>query len=209
MKKGLMTFLLLFLIFGIKLPINATGHPQFQDIIIPKYAKHTLLIDLSEESKGKAVSEVKGRFLGWSVFFLAKNESITYVGETIFARSNLTTSPLKFNYNASVTKIVERSVSTSGSAGLKLSGKMGGLTGGLDAAIKVEVGQKEKTERSEKHDFSITVYPFTKVTVNAKGDATLNNGACKYYFLGIVFKKGTWETIDVINEYYEFYEEKI
>lgn len=210
MKKILLLLIVCFSLFSVRLSLHSeTGHPQFQDIIIPPFARGTLLVHISEKEKTKAINQVTRRFIGWGVYFMTKNQEIEYVGETLFARSNQTSSPLKFNYNASVTKMVEQSINTTGSSGLKLSGKIVGLTAGLDAAIKMEVGKKEKTERSEKHDFSITVYPYTKVTVNVKGDAKLNNGACKYYFLGIPFKKGTWETIDIVNEYYEFYEEKI
>ena len=39
------------------------------------------------------------------------------------------------------------------------------------------------------------------------GDAYLSQGAAIYYFFGIPIVKKNWEYIDVLTEYYEFYEE--
>ena len=55
----------------------------------------------------------------------------------------------------------------------------------------------------------IVVAPKTKLTVSIRGEARLNNGVCRYHILGIGFNKGEWEYIDVVNEYYDYYEETV
>lgn len=211
MKKILFAFLLLFTFFNVSLIVNAndTGHPTFQSIAIPKISRAKLLVSFSDQEKSEALDNVKRKLFGWSVYVVNENQTVTYVGETIFARLNNTREPLKFNYATSESTSQEITRSATGTVGLKIAGKIKTLTTGLDSAIKVEVGVKEKEERSVKQDFTIIVQPKTKVTVSAKGEARLNNGACKYYLLGIAFKKGMWETVDIINQYYDFYEEQI
>ena len=209
MKKIIvLVFFVFFSVTGIVVGAEG-GHPAFQQIIIPPLSPAKLLAHQSEGAKAAALKSVGWKLFGWSVFSLVENQKIEYVGETIFSRSNRTSLPITFKYQASESKMVERSVSTNSSAGLKLSGKVLGLNAGLDAAVKREVGSKERLEQLEKYEFSLTVFPKTKITVKVRGDARLNNGSCKYFFLGIAFKKGTWETIDIINAYYDFYEESI
>ncbi|OQB63650.1 MAG: hypothetical protein BWX94_00786 [Tenericutes bacterium ADurb.Bin140] len=211
MKKILTAFLLLFICFNVSLLAfaNDTGHPTFQSITIPKISRAKLLVAFSDTEKAEALDRVKRKLFGWSVYVVNENQTVTYVGETIFARANNTKEPLKFNYATTESTSQEITRSATGTVGLKISGKIKTLTAGLDTAVKLEVGVKEKEDRTVKQDFNIVVQPKTKVTVSAKGEARLNNGACKYYIMGIAFKKGMWETIDIINQYYDFYEEQI
>ena len=51
--------------------------------------------------------------------------------------------------------------------------------------------------------------PYTKLTLMVRGDCVVSNGVGKYYVFGIPFSKGTWEYIDFVTEYYEFFEEKL
>jgi hypothetical protein len=41
------------------------------------------------------------------------------------------------------------------------------------------------------------------------GDAKITNGVSKYYFLGICFKKGAFEIVEVTSTIYELIEENV
>ena len=79
----------------------------------------------------------------------------------------------------------------------------------LIKVLESDIGLKSDISFEEEMDFTIKILPQKKVSLIVKGKATISSGANKYYFLGICTKKGYWEYVDVISEYYELYEEEI
>ena len=134
---------------------------------------------------------------------------IDYVGDTVFAKANNTSNTLSFIHTFEVEDVLETSVSVSGDIHLDVGIKGKKVTTAVDSRIRGEIGRKTKKTTTETLKTTIIIPANTKVTVTIKGKARLNNGVAKYFFLGIGTKKGTWEYIDIINEYYDYYEEAI
>lgn len=126
-----------------------------------------------------------------------------------FSRSNNTSQEINFNYNTTSTTKKQFSFNLSGTLAMKTSGKIDDVSASLDKSIRSDIGLKSDISFEEEMDFTIRILPRKKVSLIVKGNATISNGANKYYFLGICTKKGYWEYVDVINEYYELYEEEI
>lgn len=163
-------------------------------------------------SKTKLNSEykaIKRKAFGWNVKSIVKDQTIDYVGDTVFAKANNTSNILSFVHTFEVADSVETSISVSGDIEVEMGIKGKKVTTAVDQKIRAEIGKKTKKSTVETTKTTIVISPYTKLTVKIKGQARLNNGVARYYFLGIGFKKGTWEYIDVINEYYDYYEEKI
>ena len=72
--------------------------------------------------------------------------------------------------------------------------------------IRNEIGTKSQKTTSETLRTTLVIPAHRKLTVVTKGEAYINSGVACYYFLGIRFKKGAWEYLDVISEYYDYYE---
>lgn len=188
---------------------NQTGHDEFDEITVPEGSKAKLLVWMSDQEKQAALKKVKWKFFGLKTYKLNYRQLVNYKAKTIFSRSNLTSSAINFNYSMQTGRTVTNSVTTSGSLDLKLTSKIKSLTlaGGLDLMREWE--KKVVEEENEKMNFTICIYPNSKVSLIVKGVAEVTNGAAKKYFLGIPFKSGNFEFIDVVTEYYELLEESI
>lgn len=185
-----------------------SGHNEYQEITLNNKQKK-LLINLTNEEKKKLQKQVKWNFFGWGYYLLNENEEATFVGKTIFSRSNLTKEAIVFNYSATSVTTSETTVSTDGSLGISASAKGKILSGGLDAKIRKVVGNTNSTKYTEDTSFKCTIRPLYKVTLLSKGTALVSTGAAKYFILGIPFNKGSFEIIDCVSEYYELREEKL
>ena len=211
-----MNFILLnFVCFNLNIPLvkgekvgNLNhGHDEFTKVKTDPDEYRAFLDELSDEEIKNMHGSIRRRFIGWSVAPYTSNTIVHYEGDTVFAKSNNTSQILSFNYQYETETVNTTSVTTSGSISPKVSGKIGGVNVGLDAAIRYEIGKKEQKSVNESTRLTFIIKPYSKLTITIKGDGVLNNGAGRYYFFGICFKKGEWEYIDVINEYYDFYEE--
>ncbi len=189
--------------------VEGSGHPEFQEITIPKGSKAKLINSIDQSIIKKAYSNLKRKFWGWSVDVIINNEKIEYKGDTVFSKKNNTSQTLKYTYTKENEQSITTSISASGSITGKGSGKIKGVTASLDAMIRGEIGKKTVISYLEKTVIDIIIPPRKKLTVSIRGEARINNGVCKYYILGIGFNKGEWEYIDVVNEYYDYYEENI
>lgn len=200
----------LFLVFLLPaVTVKANSHPEFQEIILPQIGSAQLIEDMSSSQLKNAYKKVKRRFMGWNVYTIVHDVKIDYVGDTVFAKANNTSNTLSFVHTFEVEDVVETSVSVSGDIHLDVGIKGKKVTTAVDSRIRAEIGRKTKKTTTETLKTTIIIPANTKVTVTIKGKARLNNGVGKYFFLGIGTKKGTWEYIDVINEYYDYYEEAI
>ncbi len=198
------------LCFSITLKVNAssyTGYDEFEDYSVPKGSEARLLVNIPQKEKQKAIEGVKWRFMGWSVNNITTQELIIYQAKTIFARSNKTRELISFKYNVSDKSVVTKATSFTGSITTKASGKIKNLTLGVDAQTKYSTEKEIENTHQETTSFVVNIYPNKKVSLLVKGIAEVTNGGSKYYFFGIPFKKGNYEYIDVLTEYYELLEE--
>ena len=196
-------------ILNVPINVNASSHPDFEKIIFMYDSPASLVEDMPDNKIDAGYKKVKRRAFGWSVYSIIEDETIQYIGDTIFSKANNTTSPLTFTHTFEVVNVLETSVSVSKSLEGSISYKGKKISGNFNAAIRKEIGEKTKEQISETTKTNIYIPSKTKLSITIKGTAVLNNGVTKYFFFGIPFKKGTWEYIDVVTEYYDYYEEKI
>ncbi|MBR2891503.1 MAG: hypothetical protein IKC22_03885 [Bacilli bacterium] len=189
--------------------VNASTHPDFDQIIFMYDSAAALVEDMPDGIINAAYKKVRRKAFGWSINSIVEDETIKYVGDTVFSKANNTSAGLTFTHTFEVINVLETSVSVSKSLEGSISYKGKKISGGFDAAIRKEIGEKTKEQVSETTKTNIYIPSKTKLSITIKGTALLNNGVTKYFFFGIPFKKGTWEYIDVVTEYYDYYEEKI
>lgn len=186
-----------------------TGYDDFEDYVVPVGSHARLLVNIPKSEKQKAIEAVKWRFVGWSVKNITAQEPIIYQAKTIFSRSNKTQEAISFKYTVSDGSVVTKTTSFTGSITSKASGKIKNLSLGLDATAKYSSEKEVENSHEEATSFIVNIYPNKKVSLLVKGIAVVTNGGSKYFFLGIPVKKGNYEYIDVITEYYELYEENV
>lgn len=186
-----------------------TGHSAFQNIEFEN-SSVKLLVDMTTYEKQKAHQNLKEwRFFGWTVGVINKNADCKYTAETIFSKANNTKTPFTFTYEMTENTKIETSISLDGTIASKVKGKVKAVELGLDTTIRGQIGRKKTTTRNEETKMTIIIQPNTKITMKVTGNAEMSNGVGRYYFLGICFKKGEWEYIDVLDECYELIEERI
>lgn len=210
MKKiSFLIFTLIFLILvgTTNVSASSTGHKDYYEITFPNSGKVKLLVDMTNKEKDNMIKQVKRKAFGWSSYCLIRNEDVICTADTIFSRSNLTKESYEFTYKLVTGNTVETSYSLSGDLGGKVSGKIKTISLALDLSIKGEYAKKQKNTTTETTNFSINIHPNTKVSLVVKVEGLLSNGASKFYLFGIPLKKGTWEYIEPVREYYELREE--
>ncbi len=207
-KKFLYLFILLSIVSTSRI-VKAESHPDFKEITFPYGEMGSLIEDMDEQFINTAYKKVKRKLFGWNISKITIDDRINFVGDTVFSKANNTNYPLNFTHSFEIENKMESSVSVSGDIGISFNAKGKILSGGLEAVVRKEVEKKEIQTIVETTRASLYIPSKTKLSITIKGTAVLNNGVAKYYFLGIGFKKGTWEYIDVLTEFYDYYEEEI
>lgn len=213
-KEGVFIFkkilVILITTFLLSMPFRVhAAHPEFQKIIFNKNSISDLIEDMPQSKIDKAYENVKRKVFGWSVAKITSDETVSYIGQTVFSRANNTSNELVFAHTYEVEDTCETSVSVTGDISIEVSGKVKSVNAGLDASVRKEIGEKSRKSIVETTKTTLIIAPRTKLSVVLKGKARLNNGVAYYHFLGIRFRKGTWEYIDIITEYYDYYEENL
>lgn len=186
-----------------------TGHKEFTSISFLYDDTAKLLIEMSKSEKNQMLKGVKRKAFGWSNYTNLYNRQVIYEANTIFSRSNNTKQSIEFKYSTTETEKKQTTKNITGTLATKLSGKTTKVSWGMDQTIRAEIGVKNDVSYQEEIDFKIKIDPKRKVSLVVKGYATLSNGAAKYYLCGICLNQNLWEYVDVINEFYELYEEAI
>ncbi|MCK9537031.1 MAG: hypothetical protein M0R05_05585 [Bacilli bacterium] len=209
MKKVLIATLLLFVLMGLNVKAyTKTGHPDVSEIVFKDKGK--LLINMTTSELDKAYTATGKRcFWGWKHHYMNIYCKADYIGEVIFAKINRTSDPIKIDYSLKETDYIERSVKTVGSISGTFSGKIKQIDCKLQGEYRREVTKKTTETTVEDSAFSVVLKPYTRLVYHITGEALVTNGVSKYYVLGILMKKGSWEYIDIITTYYEIYEEEL
>ena len=79
--------------------VEATGHPEFQEITIPKGSRAKLINSMDQITLQNAYNQMERKFWGWSVEVIVNNQIVEYKGDTVFAKKNNTSQPLKYTRN--------------------------------------------------------------------------------------------------------------
>lgn len=211
LKLNLMIIVITIMICGLN-NIQAgtkTGHREFNEITFLYNQNGKLIVNLSNSEKNEMFKKVRRKVFGWSNKVNILNGMVVYTADTIFARANSTNQVIKFSYSTSSTRKDQLTRSLAGTLSMKSSGKISDISLGLDESIRSEIGYKTEITFEEETDFDIKIDPGKKISLIVKGNANLSNGASKFFVFGICTNKMLWEYIDVVNEYYEIYEEAI
>ena len=187
-----------------------TGHSDIVELGFYDYQLgYKLLSQMSKKEIDDAYKKVKKSIVGWNVSTINDSVDAWYISEIVFSKSNRSSQIYTFSYSTKHTITKQTEFSASGTVATKVSGKVKKITlsGSLDAKGKITTTTKDYFE--EKNNFNVDLMPYTKLTLLVRGDCIVSNGVGKFYVLGIPVSKGTWEYIDFITEYYEFYEEKL
>ena len=216
MTKKIITIFLFMLLAFVPLKVHAydgitdTGHNDIKQLgFLDESQNHKILKTMSDFDINQAMSKVKRKAFGWRLENINYKIPVWYISDVIFSKSNNTHQKIEFKYNLEVSTTKTNDYSMAGSVVGKMNGKLKNLGFNVDATLKGEFGQEIKHYYEETSNFTISIHPGKKISLLVMGDGDLSTGVGKYYFFGMCFKKGTWEYIDYVNEYYEFYEEDI
>lgn len=211
MKKVIIIVFCFLIISSISLSAySKTGHEMFSEIEFVEDGK--LLINMTSSEINDAYNTLgRAKFIGWKHHYLNLNKEAKYVGEVIFAKSNRSREPMKIDYSLKETNSKQRSIKYGGSLSGSFESTIKKINGKakVNAEVKGEVGNVNTNTRVEETSFSAVVMPNYRLVFRVSGEAVVTSGVSKNYFLGITLKKGSWECIDVITQYYELYEEEI
>lgn len=186
-----------------------TGHREFNEITFLYNRDGKLIVDLNKNEKDEIFKKVRRKAFGWTNHVHILNGLVIYTADTIFSRYNNTNQVIKFSYATSSTRKEQLTRSLAGTLSLKSSGKISDISLSLDESIRADIGYKTEISFEEETDFDIKIDPGKKISLIVKGKANLSSGAAKFFVFGICTNKMLWEYIDVVNEYYEIYEEAI
>lgn len=211
MKKIYLCIFLIFILLGIcqgKVEASTTGYSEYKEIKFPdKYMK--LLIEMDKGEQNSYLKKIKRKFIGWQFKIINYPIVGTFVGNTIFSRYNNTEQIIDFNYSSSIVKTTESSVKTIGTISASGSAKGKSISGSLEGQIRKEIGEVRTDKITEETEFMVKIMPGRKVSLIIKGNVRVSNGVAKYFLCGICFKKGAWELVDLVSDYYELCEEII
>lgn len=208
MKKIAIIILLFCIFMGTNVKgYSTTGHQDFVQIDFVDQGK--LLINFTQEELDYGYEKVsKPKFWGWSSYFFNYNCDAHYIGEVLFSKSNKTATSYYVDYVIETSDVIKNSTTVSGSISAKIAGAIKKVSGTLSGEIGGEKHKENKISKTETTKVKIEVPPYSRVALKVTGEAKVTNAVSKYYILGMTFKKGTWETIETITEYYELYEER-
>lgn len=211
-KVFLFSCILSFLLLGVKTVIKGyvkTGHDEFAEIIFYNDGD-LLLVERDRSSILDAYNSLKGgKVFGWETYYFNINSKAKYVGDTIFSKSNRTKNMFVVNYKINQETFVEKSVRINGSVSSKIAGEIKKIDLSVSPKIDIWYEKNNTFTKEEETKFQLEIIPMTKVSLRISGDAYVTSGVSKYYFLGIVLRKGEWERVEVETMYYELVEEEL
>lgn len=212
MKKlifGLLMLSICFLTLGKTLyAYSETGHSDFRKIeFIDPNVK--LLKEYSKEDISNYYDKLAKKSFGWSTYYLNIEEEATYEGITIFSRANSTSSVITFDYSLKDVTFSQVSVTVSGSVSTKISGTIKKVTLGGSVDLSAKRTTESSTTIETKTAINFKIQPGTKLSMKVTGICYVTTGVSCYRFLGIRFRHGAWEKIDVDTIVYEIKEEAI
>ncbi len=214
-KKILLSFLVLsvcttFLKVSAKTSIRNTGHSDVIELgFVDEHLGYQILNQMSEQELNKAYKKVKRKAFGWNTATINYAVPIWYISDIIFSKSNNTNQIFEFTYNTKHSTTSELELSASGTIATKVSGKIKAISGSVNLDLEGEVAKVTKDYYEEKTNFTVVLNPKRKISLLVRGDAHISTGVGKYFIFGVSMKKGTWEYIDFVTEYYEFLEEEL
>ncbi len=180
------------------------AHSNFQEIIVPEGV--TLVEDFGEDFD-EYYDQVKSKFFGWSTVVIHEEEKVVFVSETLFSYSNQSNESIDYTYEYKKGKDLKNSVTFTGDISTKAGGKVKGFNLSFNSKLQSKLDLDVTESTDEVWDVDIEVKPYKKVSLKVKGEGELTNGVSKYYVFWIPIKKGGWEILEIVEEYFWLVEE--
>ena len=190
-----MLFLLFFMV----------SHLNFEEIIL--IDESVMMDDFSISEYQEYYMLVKRKFFGWSSIVIYEDIDCMFISETLFSYNNQSDEEIDYKYEYEQGKDIKSSVAVTGDISTKASGKVKGFNLKFDSKLQSKLSQATRENVSEAWKLDIKVNPYSKVSLKIKGEGKLTNGVSKFYIFWVPVKKGGWEILEVINEYFWLVEE--
>ena len=185
---------------------SKTGHDQFSEIVFVD-DERDLLVDMTQTQIDKQLDRIKAKFIGVTTKYSYTYKDIEYISTVVFSRSNKTSEKFVFDYSLQTVEYQERSLNVKGSVSYKNVSKKKEVENQFAADASISYTTTESFRETESSSMKVTVYPDKKITLRVVGEGKISMGYSKTHFLWICFKKGAWETVDVVTSYFELVEE--
>lgn len=207
--KILIILLAFFSFAGIKKmsyePYTETGHDQFESFEIPNGRR--ILISYTNNELKRKYKEVPYGLFGNKYSYFDKYIPVEYTSTVIFSRSNKTRESYTFDYDLEEVNYSQVSVSVKGNINIEGVVKIKKVDVKGKGDLSVTYDEENYNKVTESGSLKIVVHPNKKMTLRIVGEARITNGVSKYYFMGICFKKGAFEIVEIKSTIYELIEE--
>lgn len=192
-------------------PYSKTGHDQFLEIKFVEDGdqEEILLINMTKKSIDNNLKRIKSKFMGTNTIYKYKYKDVEFVSSVVFSRSNKTSETFVFDYSLQTVYYKESSFNVKGSLNYKNVTKKKEVENQFTANVAVEYETTESTKKTETAQMKVTVHPNKKITLRVAGDGKISMGYSKTFVFWICFKKGAWETVDVVTTYFELVQEDV
>ncbi|XMB87425.1 hypothetical protein RJG79_06410 [Mycoplasmatota bacterium WC44] len=192
-------FLLIFLL--------SVNHVNFEEIVFIEEGE--LIEEFEENEYDKYYEKLNNRFFGWESFVIHDEVDVVFVSETLFSYRNQSNETISYEYTYETGKAIKDSIAVTGDIQAKADGKVKGFNLKFDSKIQSKISSQSTKSVSEKWELNIDVPPYTQVSLKIRGEGKLSNGVSKFFMFWMNTKKGGWEVLDVVNEYYWLVEEYV
>jgi len=152
---------------------------------------------------------IKPRFIGWSTVVVHDEEPVVFVSETLFSYANQSDEEIDYKYEYEQGTDIKDSVAFTGDITTKAGGKVKGFNLNFNSKLQSKLSKATTESKTESWNLDIKVSPYTKVSLKIKGEGSLTNGVSKFYFFWIPIRKGGWEILEIIDEYFWLVEEHV
>lgn len=188
---------------------SKTGHDQFSELVFTdeEDQDQELLVNMSKKFIDDNLKDIKSTFCATKTKYLYKYKDVNYVSTVVFSRSNKTREKIIFDYSLQTVHYKESSFSVKGSLSYKSVNKTSKVDNQFTADAQVEYSVTESTRKTESSSMKVTIEPNKKITLRVAGEGKISMGFSKTFVFWICFKKGAWETVDVVTSYFELIEE--
>ncbi|MDD2575298.1 MAG: hypothetical protein PHD47_02375 [Acholeplasmataceae bacterium] len=201
MKKW---FLFLFCVLGLTLKntiINADSNYKAYEELNLESGK--LLSAFTKSDFNKHYKKVtKRKFYGWRINQVNTDIKVTYKTETLFSYYNDGYSKIEYTYEQTKKSTKTRSLSSTGSIGVKVSGSVDKFKGGLDSSLKLTDSNSSTDLIEEDYKLKVSVEPGTMLNLYIYGEGLISNGVAANYLFWIRTAKGGYEIFTVTTQYY-------
>jgi len=182
--------------------VNAEEYMTYQEITF-EHKGAALISEFAGSDWEKYYPKVtKKRFWGWRTYMVYEDEEVSFIRETLYMIVNEGDTAIEDTIKLHSEATVKRHYSVTGNLELSGGGTIEGFKLGLEQQLGTEVTKTITTNLEETYQIKVFVDPYTKLSIQIKGEGYVTNGVGKYYRFWREVRKGGWEIFTVTTEYY-------